>query len=81
MIEADLSGKSYKRMKSITLPNIHGEPACCYISIIYGLASHCISTGAAGFLLTYLVIKRRFLAAIRNPSPSACAWDYVADLG
>ena len=26
MIEAELSGKSYKRMKWVTLPNIHGEP-------------------------------------------------------
>ena len=26
MLEAELSGKSYKRMKWVTLPNIHGEP-------------------------------------------------------
>ena len=26
MIEAELNGTSYKRMKWVTLPNIHGEP-------------------------------------------------------
>ena len=26
MVEAELSGKSYKRLKWVTLPNIHGEP-------------------------------------------------------
>jgi len=26
MIEAELSGKSYNRMKWVTMPNIHGEP-------------------------------------------------------
>ena len=26
MVEAELSGKTYKRLKWVTLPNIHGEP-------------------------------------------------------
>ena len=26
MVEAELNGKSYKRMMWVTLPNIHGEP-------------------------------------------------------